>query len=77
MRTFAEIIERLEDSRLSRGLTRTELGKRLGIRQNAMSNRARRHGMQVSTLLSWAEALGLEIVLVPASVAKEAEELNR
>jgi transcriptional regulator with XRE-family HTH domain len=77
MKNMTEIAERLEDARYVQGLTQTDLGRRIGIGQSGVANYARRPNMYVSTLIDWAAALGLEIVLVPVSVAAAAEEMYR
>lgn len=74
---MTEIAERLEDSRLTQGLTQTQLAERLGLTQSAVANYVSRPNMNVTTLIRWAAALGMQIVLVPASMATQAEEMNR
>lgn len=70
---MAEIAERLEDSRYAQNLTQTDLARRIGVTQSAVANYARRDNMNVSTLLAWAAALGMELVIVPASVAADTD----
>lgn len=73
MRTYGEIAEKLEDSRYYQRLTQRDLAKKLGIKQPAVGRYASKKDMNVSTLIRWAAALGLEIVLVPSSVATRAQ----
>lgn len=62
----SHIGERLLELRLLAGLTQTELAKRLGIGQTALSRLEKRSDMQVSTLKAYAEALGARLQIEAA-----------
>jgi len=51
------------------GLTQVEVGARMGISQSDLSKLERRGDMRISTLASYAKALGVELHVVLASAA--------
>jgi predicted transcriptional regulator/DNA-binding XRE family transcriptional regulator len=57
----ASMGQRLLELRLLAGLTQTELAKRLGIGQAALSRLEKRADMQVSTIKAYVEALGARL----------------
>ena len=63
---MGKIIQRLKSARLEKGLTQTELGKKLGLPQSHISKIEQ--GLtnpQLSTVRDMARILDLELTLVP------------
>jgi len=53
-------------ARLAKNLTQTQLGERLGLPQSYISQVEQgRHDIKSSTLIEWARALDLEVMLIP------------
>jgi len=66
------IVRSLEDQRIALGLSKAELARRVGVRPEAVRRLLSGHHANptLSTVVSLASALGLDIVAVPADPGK-------
>jgi transcriptional regulator with XRE-family HTH domain len=72
----AKLLEELIRKREELGMTQPELAEQLGIHRLAISHAERRGGGgNLESLIDWADAIGLEVVLTPKVVGQAGEEL--
>ena len=77
MKTVLELSLRLRSAVTHQGLTQAELKTRAGISQRTLTNVLSGHeDFKVSTLLSLADRLGLELLLVPKSAVRALESTD-
>jgi HTH-type transcriptional regulator / antitoxin HipB len=75
---MTEIFKALKEARLRQMLSQQNLGRKLKIPQNHISAmEAGKVDVRTSTLISWARAVGLELLIVPREVVPAIEYLKK
>jgi len=71
-------IQALKKARIRQKLSQESLGRKLKLPQNHISAmEAGKVDVRTSTLVSWARAVGLELLVVPREVAPAVEHLKK